>query len=148
MHLYVGDSLYEEGPNHTVPIIWPPHGNMIDWYYSMSKLLQFAKTENARARETAAGETVALDGGWEVVERRVRLAAGHQTSSGDAEVLIEKALRFLGMVLADKIPARDLGRWMGEKVLMWRLDGYGMYFSAPVRLVDEAKLFFGGEYVV
>jgi glyoxylase-like metal-dependent hydrolase (beta-lactamase superfamily II) len=54
MHLYVGDSVYEEGEEE-MRIIWPPQGNMIEWTFSMQKLRQFVRSENAQVSKVGRG---------------------------------------------------------------------------------------------
>jgi glyoxylase-like metal-dependent hydrolase (beta-lactamase superfamily II) len=66
MHLSCGDSFYEEGEDG-MPIIFPAEGNLIEWVFSMQKLLVFVRSENARA---AAAAESGSELGWACVTKR------------------------------------------------------------------------------
>lgn len=145
MHLYVGDSLYEEGTD-VMPIIFPGDGNLIEWAFSMRKLQYMVRGENARAASKSSNED---EDGWCQVSRRVKLAAGHQTHSADAEEFLDKVARFWWDTLAGRVPVVKKECWLGEVTYTWReKDGRSkLSFMAPVRLMDEARKFFEGTSV-
>jgi glyoxylase-like metal-dependent hydrolase (beta-lactamase superfamily II) len=143
MHLYVGDSLYEPGPVDDMPVEWPPDGNLIDWSFSMRKLLQFVRSENARAAEVADHDE---DNGWTVVSGRVKLGAGHQTAAVDAEDILLKLEKVWWKTLRGDVPVVKKEVLRGDAYFTWREEGKKdqMYFQAPARLMDDARWFFGG----
>ncbi|KXT08950.1 hypothetical protein AC579_10309 [Pseudocercospora musae] len=148
MHLYVGDSLYEEGQDG-MAIIWPPHGNMVEWAFSMQKLQYFVKSENARALVKAKIDAEAeSDDDLDVVEQRVKLAAGHQTHNADAEDILGRLEKLFVKALRNELPVTKKEYHLNEAYYTWREVGWGMHFSAPARLMDEARSFFRGTGIV
>lgn len=142
MHLYVGDSLYEEGADG-MPIIFPTEGSFVEWAFAMHKLQYLVRGENARAAARAQKED---SDGWCQVARRVKLAAGHQTHSADAEAFLELVAQFWWDTLAGKVPVIKKEFRQGEAWFTWREeDGKsGSSFEAPARLMDDARKFFEG----
>lgn len=141
MHLYVGDSMYEEGEDQ-MPIIWPAEGNLVEWVFSLDKMLRFVQGKNVNAAAAAKND----DEDWVEVARRVKLGAGHQTHSADAEEFLWMCKHFLDSIMKGSIPVASKSTWRGEAVYLWReKDGKsGISFKAPVRLMKEAYDFFGG----
>jgi glyoxylase-like metal-dependent hydrolase (beta-lactamase superfamily II) len=147
MHLYVGDSLYEPGGVDDMPIEWPSDGNLIDWSYSMQKLLQFVRTENQRAKsETTIGGDDHDTEEWTHVSRRVKLGAGHQTAAVDAEEILVGLEKVWWRTLRGDVPVTKKWVARGEAYFTWRDESKRdqMYFTAPARLMDEARKFFAG----
>jgi hypothetical protein len=146
MHLYVGDSFYERGPEG-MDIIWPSQGNLIEWYFSMQKLRCLIRSENARALAVAeVEEAESGSDGWVNVARRVKVGCGHQTADIDGEDIME-ALRRMGQrVLRGQVPVSDTMIISGETVDRWMEPGEDLQFSfrAPRRLMEDARKFFRG----
>ncbi|SMQ44917.1 unnamed protein product [Zymoseptoria tritici ST99CH_3D7] len=144
MHLYVGDSLYEPGEVDDMPIEWPTDGNLVDWYYSIQKLLQFVHSQNAGA-EVNVSEDDSLDG-WTHISRRVKLGAGHQTASVDAEEILRKVMDVWWRTLRGEVPVVNKRVLRGEAYFTWRRKERKeeMYFMAPARLIEDARKFFAG----
>ncbi|KAF2720901.1 hypothetical protein K431DRAFT_248299 [Polychaeton citri CBS 116435] len=145
MHLYVGDSFYEEG-KHGVPVVWTKHGNMIEWYFSMQKLLYFVRSENERARAVAEAAEASEEDGWTEVARQVKVGCGHETSSVDGEEILLDLEKLWWAIEEGKVPIVRSEMFMGEFSHTWREKGEGvrMSFLAPARLMDEARKFFKG----
>ncbi|KAF2168443.1 hypothetical protein M409DRAFT_53122 [Zasmidium cellare ATCC 36951] len=142
MHVYVGDSLYEEGEDG-MAIEFPAEGSFVEWAFAMHKVQYLVRGENARSAARAEKED---DDGWCQVAKRVKLAAGHQTHSADAEPFLEKVGQFWWDTLAGKVPVIKKQYKRGEAYYTWReKDGKsGLSFHAPARLMDEARKFFEG----
>lgn len=150
MHLYVGDTLYEEGVDG-MAIQWPGEGNMIEWAFSMQKLLFFVRGEHDRARQVAERNAKNLEDtapGWTQVACRVKLGAGHQTHSADAEEFVLKVGRFWWEAMQGRIPVIRKEYKRGDAYYTWRdKDGKaGLSLQAPARLMDDAKAFFVGSH--
>jgi len=161
-HLYIGDTFYERGPDD-MPIIFPKEGNWIDYMASLQKLLDFVRCHN---RGTVQQSWNAALTGWlgcfglknvtaldawmgGAMRRRVRLAAGHQTSDVDAEQALEEVVVLFKRILRGEVKQQDVGMDRGEQVCFWRDSngeaGEKARFSvkAPLRLVEEARKRFG-----
>lgn len=145
MHLYVGDSFYERGPDK-MDIIWPSQGNLVEWYFSMEKLRCFIRSENARAVAKAEEEEETGSDCWVSVARRVKVGCGHQTADGDGEGMMEVLEKVWWRVLRGQIPVSDTMTFSGETVDRWLGPGKNPKFSfrAPRRLTDDARVFFKG----
>lgn len=142
MHVYVGDSLYEEGSDG-MPIEFTAEGNFLEWAFAMHKIQYLIRGENARA----AAKATEVEDGWCSVPRRVKLAAGHQTHSADAESFLDIVGQFWWDALAGKVPAVKKEYLRGDAYFTWReKDGgkAGLSLKAPARLMDEARKFFEG----
>lgn len=142
MWLYVGDSLYAAGAEGTggASIVFPPDGNLIEWVVSLRKLLVLVRSENVKADERKNSESV--EEGWEVVSRRVKLAAGHVTSAADAEEMIQKTDQFFYQILQKKIPVVRKGYHWNDAYYTWSKEGWDLSMRAPPRLMDQARDFF------
>jgi glyoxylase-like metal-dependent hydrolase (beta-lactamase superfamily II) len=145
MHLYVGDSFYERGSDG-MDIIWPPQGNLIEWYFSMQKLRFFVRSENMRAAAVAEEEGDDGCDGWVQVAERVKIGCGHQTADVDGESIMDALETMWWQVLKGKIPVSDTMVIAGETVDRWmEPGGKGQFsFRAPRRLMDDARNFFRG----
>lgn len=145
MHLYVGDSFYERGPEK-MDIIWPPQGNLIEWHFSMQKLRCFICSENARAAAIFEEEEEAEHDCWINVARRVKVGCGHQTADTDGESVMEALEKVWWRVLRGQIPVSDTMIISGEIVDRWIEHGKDPQFSfrAPRRLMEVAREFFKG----
>ncbi|KAK3076812.1 hypothetical protein LTS18_011984, partial [Coniosporium uncinatum] len=162
-HLYIGDTFYERGPDD-MPIIFPKEGSWIDYMASLQKLLSFVRYYNNDSSQYSryAGVTswlrcFGLEGAswldaWmgRVVQGRVSLAAGHQTSDVDAEQALEEVLVLFKRILKGEVKQQDVEMNRGEQVCFWQDpdDGAGeearFSVKAPLRLVEEARKHFGG----
>ena len=145
MHLYVGDSFYERGPDK-MDIIWPPQGNLVEWHFSMQKLRCFIRSENARAAAKAEEEEQIGSDCWVSMARRVKVGCGHQTSDGDGEGMMEALEKMWWRVLRGQIPVSDTMIISGETVDRWVEPDKDPRFSfgAPRRLMEDARRFFKG----
>lgn len=146
MHLYVGDSFYERGPEK-MDVIWPSQGNLIEWHFSMQKLRCFIRSENAHS--VAKAEEEEDENGsdcWVNVARRVKVGCGHQTADVDGESAMDALEKVWWQVLSGKIPISDTMTIAGETVDRWIEPGKDPRFSfrAPRRLMDDAREFFRG----
>jgi hypothetical protein len=147
MHLSCGDSFYEEGGDE-MPIEFPKEGNMIEWVFSMQKLLVFARSENARAAKEAE-ENAEEEDGWVSVPNRVMVSCAHQTSIADGEEILAALEKFAARAYAGEVPVVRKERWHGDVYYWWRDTGsdseekYKMSIKAPARLMDQAREFFG-----
>ena len=145
MYLSVGDSFYEEG-EEKMPIVFPRDGNLIEWVFSMQKLLVFVRSENKRA-EKESRESV--EGGCVEVPKRVMVSCAHQTSKADGEEILAALEKFAARVYQGEVPVFRREDLFGEAYCWWRdEDGkgdenYRFSIRAPVRLMDEARKFFG-----
>ncbi|CZT22123.1 uncharacterized protein RCC_07992 [Ramularia collo-cygni] len=141
MHLYIGDSFYEAGEEE-MPIEWPVDGNMIEWVFSMRKLISLVESENSRA---AKGEAEDEDG-WMQVARRVRLGAGHQTYAADAMDLMERLWDVWWRTVKGEVPVSRKRVLWGQEVLTWRENDLksGIYFEGPASLMEDTRRFFEG----
>jgi len=142
-HLYVGDSFYYEGEDG-MPIIWPGDGNMIEWVYSMTKLLGFIRSINSKLSQAAGNEQL-VDGDWVQVEGRVQISCAHQTTSVDAEQIIINAADFWFRVMGGEVPVVKSEEWLGEVYDTWRDRTTGpmkLSIRAPRRLMEDARDFF------
>ncbi|GIZ41916.1 hypothetical protein CKM354_000520100 [Cercospora kikuchii] len=158
MWLYVGDMMYEEiGSNEAAEedrpvegtssggasIVFPSHANLIEWVASLRKLLVLARAENAKAERRAKADAASLgDEGWQIVPRRVKLAAGHMTSGADAEEFLKKVDQFFYQILQKKIPVIKKEYHWDDLYFTWRAEEWNLSFRAPPRLVDQARDFF------
>lgn len=142
MHLYIGDSFYEAGKDDEMPIEWPAEGNMIEWVFSMRKLISLVESENSRA----AKQEIEDEDGWMQVARRVKLGAGHQTYAVDAMEIMQKLWDVWWRTVKGSVPVVRKRVLWGEAVFTWREKDLksGMYFEGPARLMDEARKFFEG----
>ena len=129
-----------------MPIIFPGEGNLIEWVFSMQKLLVFVRSENARAAEEA--EKDAEDEGWVSVPKRVMVSCAHQTSKTDGEEILAALEKFAARVYQGEVPVARKELWHDEAYYWWRdREGEGdekfkMSIKAPARLMDEARKFF------
>jgi hypothetical protein len=141
MHLYVGDSFYEAGKDD-MPIIWPADGNMIEWVFSMRKLVSLVESENARAAKQEEED----EDGWTQVARRVKLGAGHQTCAVDAMEILERLWDVWWRTVKGEVPVIKREVKWGDAWFTWRETDLksGMFFKAPARLMDDARRFFEG----
>lgn len=146
MHLFVGDSFYERGPEK-MDIIWPPQGNLVEWHFSMQKLRCFIRSENVRAAAISEEEeNVAGNDCWVSVAKRVKVGCGHQTADVDGESVMEALEKVWWRVLHGQIPVSDTMIISGETVDRWIEPGKDPQFSfrAPRRLMEDARNFFRG----
>ncbi|CAK4033703.1 Hypothetical predicted protein [Lecanosticta acicola] len=159
MHLYVGDSMYPEGPEDGMPILFPSEGgNLIEYGFSMQKLQFLVRGENGRAVITSTtinnnnnnnNNNVNDDDDDEdfvQIPRRVKLAAGHQTHSEDAEEFFERVGTLWRGILQGEIPVvkkkfPDAGE-EGEEVWRWRGNDDAISLEAPKRMMEDARRFF------
>lgn len=148
MHLSCGDSFYEEGVDG-MPITFPKEGNLIEWVFSMQKLAVFVRSENARAEREA--EELSGDEGWLEVAKRVVVSCAHSTSKIDGGEILAALEKFAARVFGGEVPIVKEGMYFGEQFCRWRDpddskdDGYKMSLQAPMRLMTEARKFFGLE---
>ena len=142
MHLSCGDSFYEEGKD-AMPIIFPGDGNLIEWVFSMQKLLVFVRSENARAAKAAEQ---AKDSGWVKVASRVKVSCAHQTYGVDGEEILAYLEKFASQVFNGEVPVVRKEVWLGDSYYTWRDAPEGkeakMSIKAPARLMDDARRFF------
>lgn len=142
MHLYVGDSLYREGVDR-MPIIWPGQGgNMIEWFFSMQKLQYLIHSENSR-EDSAVGDDGDVDG-WVSVPRAVLVSCGHATTGTDGKRIMAEVDCFWAAALRGQIPLVSSRFAYGEVTDTWRAKGLTVSFSAPRRLMEDARKFFLG----
>ena len=143
MHLSCGDSFYEEGEDG-MPIIFPSEGNLIEWVFSMQKLLVFVRSENARVARIAEQ---ANENGWVQVAKRVQVSCAHQTAGVDGEEILVYLEKFAARVYEGAVPIVKKEIWHGDACYTWREDGKDtkMALKAPARLMDAARKFFGLE---
>jgi hypothetical protein len=94
---------------------------MIEWYFSMQKLISFIRSENAHAAAIADEEGGTGSDCWVNVARRVKVGCG-------------------------QIPVSDTMTISGETVDRWIEPGNDPQFSfrAPRRLMEDARRFFRG----
>ena len=142
MHLYCGDSFYEEGEDG-MPIIFPGEGNLIEWVFAMQKLLVFVRSENARAAKAAEE---ANDNGWVQVASRVKVSCAHQTYSVDGEEILGSLEKWSSRAFYGDVPVVKKEVWHGDAYYTWREHGFGkdarFSLKAPARLMDDARRFF------
>ena len=141
MHLSCGDSFYEEGEDG-MPIIFPGEGgNLIEWVFSMQKLLVFVRSENAKAAKAAERSR---DNGWVQVAKRVKVSCAHQTAAVDGEEILEYLEKFSARVYRGEIPVVKKEVWHGESYYTWRESDKEakMSLMAPARLMEDARQFF------
>jgi hypothetical protein len=77
-----------------------------------------------------------------VVPRRVKLGAGHQTHSADAEECLEQLEKLWWKTLRGEIPVVAKEYLFEDAYFTWREPGWGMSFKGPARLMDDAVDFF------
>jgi hypothetical protein len=140
MHLSCGDSFYEEGDDG-MPIEFPSEGNLIEWVFSMQKLLVFVRSENSRAVQMAEK---AAEKGWVNVAKRVKVSCAHQTAAVDGEEILARLESFSSRVYNGDVPVVKKEVWHEEAYYTWReADGESkMSLKAPARLMDDARRFF------
>lgn len=140
MHLYCGDSFYEEGEDG-MPIIFVGDSNLIEWVFAMQKLLVFVRSENARAAKAAEE---AKDSGWVKVASRVKVSCAHQTTGVDGEEILARLEKFSSQVYNGEIPVVQKEVWLGDAYYTWRESDKKtkMSIKAPARLMDDARKFF------
>ncbi|KAK3055610.1 hypothetical protein LTR09_003531 [Extremus antarcticus] len=140
MHLSCGDSFYEEGEDG-MPIIFPAEGNLIEWVFSMQKLLVFVRSENARA---AAVAEKATENGWVQVAKRVKVSCAHQTTAADGEEILATLEKFAARVYNGDVPVVKKEVSHEEAYYTWREEDNEskMSIKAPARLMDDARRFF------
>ncbi|KAM3424779.1 hypothetical protein BST61_g6760 [Cercospora zeina] len=152
MWLYVGDLMYEslgadevaeEEMEAGASIVFPSDANLIEWVASLRKLLVLARAENAKAERRAKAEAASIrKGDWEIVPKRVKLAAGHVTAGADAEEFLKKVDQFFYQILQNKIPVIKREYHWEDLYFTWRAKGWNLSFRAPPRLVDQARDYF------
>jgi hypothetical protein len=147
MYLYVGDSFYERG-EEGMDIIFPGAGNLIEWYFSLTKLKGFVRSQNSRAPlvEWSEREYDDEDDDWVKVSRRVKVGCGHQTAGADAEDILRDLEDVWWRVLRGEVPVVETRTIAGEVCDRWMEPGGHARFSfrAPRRLMVEAREFFAG----
>jgi len=131
-------------------IIFPAHGNLVEWYFSLRKMRGFVGSRNARA---ALGDGVMLrdaddedDDGWVMVSGRVKVGCGHQTAGADAEGIMRDLEGMWWRVLRGEVPVVETKTIAGEPNDRWmEPGGRGRFsFRAPRRLMVDAREFFEG----
>lgn len=143
MHLYVGDSFYEEGFER-MPIFWPAQGNLVEWSFSMQKIEHFIKSENAR--EAAEIESAQEEDDLVSVARSVKVGCGHQSASLDGVDIMARLKSFYFRTIRGQVPlvrSRDV---LGVAVDTWAEPDKKskFYFEAPRGLMEDARSFFKG----
>jgi hypothetical protein len=165
-YISVGDSLYErESPDTRaadeppMPTIFDIESNLLDWWDSLKKVIEFVRTRNEEEEEieetpslrSELEDTVA--DGWVVIspekttrlKKRLRLGAAHVTTDVDAENCLVEMQDFMRRVLLDEIPSCSLGIERGEETRLWDEalgDGNGdgrFSVKAPLRIIDEGR---------
>lgn len=125
-----------------MPIIFPSFGNLIEWVFSMQKLLVFVRSENSRAAAIAAE---ANDRGWVNVAKRVKVSCAHQTYGVDGEEILARLEGFASRAFNGDVPVTKKEVWHEEAYFTWR-EASGesrMSLKAPARLMGDARRFFG-----
>ena len=91
-----------------MPIIFPAEGNLIEWVFSMQKLLVFVRSENARAAKAAEKAT---ENGWIQVANRVKVSCAHQTTTADGEEILATLEKFSSRVYNGDVPVVKKEVW-------------------------------------
>lgn len=130
-----------------MPIEWPADGNMIEWVFSMRKLVSFVESENFRSKARFEFEDEDEDGWMRVGRRRVKVGAGHQTYAEDAMEVLERLWGLWWRTVKGRVPIVRKRMLFGEEVVTWKEENgeSGMYFEAPGRLMEDARRFFEGD---
>ena len=131
-HLFVGDSFYERvaaDKTYTQAIIFPEHGNIVNYMRSLAKMIKFVEQKNAEH-----GRSV------------VKIGCGHITSSADAQDILECVQQWFKNVINHDIPVKETLQRRGEVCDLWQEAGEPRFsMLAPRRLVNEAREHFGRE---
>lgn len=115
--LFVGDTVYEREP-----IIFPPQGNIVQWFATMDYLIQFVHEKNE-----------------EDVNSRVLLHAGHCTSGADALDVLEQGKFFIGCAVKGSIKPTNKCTVDGVTIVSYQRSDKRFALRCPERLVLEAR---------
>jgi hypothetical protein len=126
-------------------IIFPAEGNLVEWWFSLSKLRGFVRSRNASEAIGSADDDEEEED-WVRVSRRVKVGCGHQTAGADAEDIMGDLEEIWWRVLRGEVPVVETRTIAGETVDRWmEPGGHGRFsFRAPRRLMLEAREFFAG----
>lgn len=129
-HLFVGDSFYERvatDKSYTQAIVFPEHGDIIEYMHSLAKMIEFVKRKNAEH-----GRSI------------VKIGCGHITSSVDAQDILDSVQQWFRNIIDDRIPIKETLQRRGEICDLWHEDGDPRFsLLAPRRLMDEAREHWG-----
>lgn len=116
--LFVGDTVYEREP-----IIFPPQGDIVQWFATMDLLIDFVRTKNAESG--ASG--------------RVLLHAGHDTSGGDALDVLVQGKDFINDSVKGNIKPKSRRTIDGVVVVSFERSDKRFALRCPEKLVLEAR---------
>lgn len=134
--IYVGDSFYAQesddtrsapwGPEGPAVILFPNEGDVVAWWHSLGKIIKFVEARNREG------------------DKRVTLAAGHVTSSADADECLRNVKLFMTRVLRGAASFVELPRKRGERFGFWHDKeahdrGYRFSLGAPLCVVEKGR---------
>lgn len=139
MCLYTGDSFYERGLGFVMPIIFPKEGDLVTFFRSLAKMLDFVRARNDE-EETGERDQEAEGSDLVLVPRRVKVCAAHQSCGRDAEEMILEVLALFRKIVKGEVPILYTEKVRGEDASLW-LEDYKAKYSVfmPNRLVTDAK---------
>lgn len=114
--LFLGDTVYE-----WEPIIFPPQGNIVQWFTTMDFLIDFV-------REKSSGDN-----------QRVLIHAGHDSSNVDALDVLEKGKQFVEEVVKGSVRRKDRRTVDGIVIVSYESSDKRFSLRCPERLVLEAR---------
>ena len=117
--LYVGDTLYE-----WAPIIFPPEGNLKQWFNSVDLLTNFVKQFHG--------------------EDNIKLNAGHESSMQDALDVLGRGREFLMDVVCDREEEKDQVTIDGVMYVIYSQSGGRFSLRCPLTLIEDARLGLAG----
>jgi glyoxylase-like metal-dependent hydrolase (beta-lactamase superfamily II) len=123
-HLYVGDSFYNrlsDDGSYDQNIVFPPHGSLISYMASVSKLRKFVAEKNTELPH-------------------VKVGCGHTTSSADAATTLAEVEQFFLNVVKGKVPIKASSKIRDILFHLWQEEGHPRFsVFAPSFLVEDAR---------
>lgn len=122
--MYVGDSFYQLG-GLAQPIIFPPQGDLLDWWYSLNKIIRFVLFP-------LFNTSTDVENDWVMVPTHPKISAAHQTVNEDANEFLFRLNTFMIEVMSERRPVLHASERYGELFV---------YFMSEVTKGDVQKAF-------
>ena len=125
-HLYVGDSFYNrasEDKSYHQAIVFPPHGDLVEYMASIQQMKNFVQQKNEEAPESP-----------------IKVGCGHTTSSVDAHSTLTEVESFFWRVIEGSVPTKKSFEIRGIVFDLLQEDGDPRFsVQAPRLLIEDAR---------
>ncbi|KAK8193584.1 beta-lactamase-like protein [Phyllosticta capitalensis] len=144
--LYVGDTFYERGKDD-MAIVFAREGDLVDYMWTLRKLLSFVRQQNEYSIAEALNE---YDHQGYGATKRVTASCGRSTSVADAEDSLVAVIALFDKLFADQVPVTETTFYRGDVYDTWMEDGDDVKYSivAPRQMVEEARKQFGDRAIL